>query len=305
MKFVRPPPLWRENHASPDPPFAVSAAALALCLGQAPAADVPDLAKLDRTLKKEPAYVCKKPLYGLAVFGPKAEKRVWLVLDKSKPDATAYDVLHIDRNADGDLTGPGERVKAAEGEFPLGDFTDPATGAKHPDGVVLFVWGGPDRRDVQPAVAGPVQVRRRLPRGREAGYMAVSRPGRPTACRVAQRRRPFPLPAVLVRRQTARRRGRGLQGVPGPAGAGAEYLRRGPGANSARQGFVRRRSSTATDGQGATAGVRTEGALLEACCTTARFGYRVTHSRGKPSSALSCPRGPTHVVGRPTSPSNW
>lgn len=126
------------------PPFAVSAAALALCLGPAPAADVPDLAKLDRTLKKEPAYVCKKPLYGLAVFGPKAEKKVWLVLDKSKPDAPAYDVLHIDRNADGDLTGPGERVKAAGGQFPLGDFTDPATGAKHPDGVVRFVGGGPE-----------------------------------------------------------------------------------------------------------------------------------------------------------------
>jgi hypothetical protein len=117
-------------------PFAVSAAALALCPGPTPAADMPDLSQLDRSLKKEPAYVCKKPLYGLAVFGPKAEKKMWLVLDKSKPDAPAYDVLYVDRNGDGDLTGPGERVEAAGNKFALGDLTDPATGAKHPEFAV-------------------------------------------------------------------------------------------------------------------------------------------------------------------------
>jgi hypothetical protein len=97
---------------------------------------MPDLTRVDRAIKKEPAYVARNPLYGLALFGRKAEKRVWLVLDKSKPDAPTYDVLHIDRNADGDLTGPGERIKAGGGAFKLGAFTDPATGAKHSDFTV-------------------------------------------------------------------------------------------------------------------------------------------------------------------------
>src|SRR5215213_4483254 len=88
---------------------------LALSLGSVPAAEMPDLTRVDRAIKKEPAYVAKDPLYGLALFGPKAEKRVWLVLDRSKPDAAGYDVLHIDRDADGDLAGPGERIEAAGG----------------------------------------------------------------------------------------------------------------------------------------------------------------------------------------------
>src|SRR5262245_61447423 len=101
---------------------------LALSLGSLPAAEMPDLARVDRAITKDPAYVARDPLYGLALFGPNAEKRVWLVLDKSKPDSPAYDVLHIDRDADGDLTGPGERVEAAGGSFKLGEFIDPASG---------------------------------------------------------------------------------------------------------------------------------------------------------------------------------
>src|SRR5689334_24995976 len=117
-------------------PFVILPVFLGLVVPSARATEMPDLTGLDRTLKKEPAYTAKQPLYGLAVFGPKAEKRVWLVLDKSKPDAPAYDVLHIDRNADGDLTGPGERIKAEGGEFKVGEFTDPATHAKHSEFTV-------------------------------------------------------------------------------------------------------------------------------------------------------------------------
>src|SRR6266404_48726 len=61
--------------------------------------ELPDLGKLDRTILKEPTYTAKQPLYGLLVFGPKADKRVWIVLDKSKPDAACYDILYVDRNA--------------------------------------------------------------------------------------------------------------------------------------------------------------------------------------------------------------
>jgi hypothetical protein len=146
---------------------------LALGLNSAPAAEMPDLSNVDRALKKEPAYVAKKPLYGLALFGPKAEKRVWLVLDKSKPDAPGYDVLHIDLNADGDLTGAGERFKAEGGEFKLGELTDPATGAKHPEFTVRAA--GPD-----PTVMLSLRWRGKLkfgggyPEDPEAGYMRFS-----------------------------------------------------------------------------------------------------------------------------------
>src|SRR4051812_19313509 len=108
-----------------------------LVLNHVPAADLPDLSKIDRTIRKEPAYTARQPLYGLAVFGPRAESRVWMVLDKSKPDADCYDVLHIDLNADGDLTGAGERLDVdGDGLFHVKGFKDPATGVKHPDCTV-------------------------------------------------------------------------------------------------------------------------------------------------------------------------
>src|SRR5687767_3376952 len=56
----------------------VSLIALAFGVAVAPAAD---LTRVDRTIKKEPAYKSKSPKYGLLVFGPKAQTRVWLVLD--------------------------------------------------------------------------------------------------------------------------------------------------------------------------------------------------------------------------------
>lgn len=63
-----------------------------------------DYSKIDRTIAKEPAYQ-KTPGYLLLVIGPKAQTRVWLVLDG--------EVLYVDRNANGDLTEPGERIRAS------------------------------------------------------------------------------------------------------------------------------------------------------------------------------------------------
>src|SRR5690242_20240575 len=74
------------------------------------AADGPDLRDVERTAPKEPAYACRHPLYGLLAFGPTAQARVWMVLDRSKPNAGPYDILYVDLDADGDLTGPGERL---------------------------------------------------------------------------------------------------------------------------------------------------------------------------------------------------
>ena len=88
----------------------------------------PDLAKLDRSVRKEPAYQTKAPRYCLVVFGPEAATRVWVVLDG--------DALYVDRDGDGDLTEPGERVTVpvfqpsdhpfhdGEREVDLGSITD-------------------------------------------------------------------------------------------------------------------------------------------------------------------------------------
>ena len=60
-----------------------------------------DLSTLDRTIGKEPSYQ-NKPGYSLLVFGPEARTRVWLVQDGEK--------IYVDRNANGDLTEPGEGI---------------------------------------------------------------------------------------------------------------------------------------------------------------------------------------------------
>jgi hypothetical protein len=62
------------------------------------------LQELDRTIRKEPEYQSAAVKYCLLVFGPEAKTRVWLALDGER--------LYVDRDADGDLTGPDERVTA-------------------------------------------------------------------------------------------------------------------------------------------------------------------------------------------------
>lgn len=71
-----------------------------------------DLTKVERTIHKEPRYKTKTPRYCLLVFGPKADHRVWLVLDGS--------TLYVDRNGNGDLTEPGESTVPAESADPCG-----------------------------------------------------------------------------------------------------------------------------------------------------------------------------------------
>ncbi len=97
--------------------------------------DNPVLQNVDRRIQKEPKYIAKRPLYGLLAFGPTAEKRIWMVLDHSKPEVELYDLLYVDLNANGDLTESTERlVGQVEGNdirFRLPDLKDPATGAVH------------------------------------------------------------------------------------------------------------------------------------------------------------------------------
>jgi hypothetical protein len=117
------------------PSFRICFGLLLLTGGSAGAAEIPDLGKIQRRLAKEPAYKADQPLYGIYVFGPEARTRVWAIFDKSRPDAPDYDVLYFDRNADGDLTAPGDRIAgkvAGDGvTFDVGSFTDPLTRQKH------------------------------------------------------------------------------------------------------------------------------------------------------------------------------
>lgn len=62
-----------------------------------------DLSRVDRTIGKQPKYA-GKPGYCLLVFGPEARHRLWLVRDG--------DSLYADRNGNGDLTDPGEKIPA-------------------------------------------------------------------------------------------------------------------------------------------------------------------------------------------------
>jgi hypothetical protein len=82
-----------------------------------------DPLKVDRTLQKEPAYSTKAPRYGLLVFGPSGQHRVWLVHDG--------DALFVDRNCNGDLTEPGEKVPAEK----------PREGSTREEGEYVFELG--------------------------------------------------------------------------------------------------------------------------------------------------------------------
>jgi hypothetical protein len=85
------------------------AAAAWFSAGLAVAGPVP----IDRALKKEPVYRTKKPTYGLLLFGPQGKDRVWLVRDGN--------TLYVDRNGNGDLTEPGEKVEAEKQAGPSSD----------------------------------------------------------------------------------------------------------------------------------------------------------------------------------------
>ena len=77
---------------------------LVACLTLVQSVGATDLSQIDRSIAKEPLYRTKTPEYCLLVFGPEAKTRVWLVRDG--------DTLYVDRNGNGDLTEPGEKVAA-------------------------------------------------------------------------------------------------------------------------------------------------------------------------------------------------
>jgi len=62
-----------------------------------------DTAPTQRKITKEPVYQSKSPRYGLLVLGKEGKDQVWIVHDG--------DLLYVDRNGNGDLTEPGERIE--------------------------------------------------------------------------------------------------------------------------------------------------------------------------------------------------
>jgi hypothetical protein len=145
------------------PSFSLCFGLLLFTAGYTGAADMPDLGNIERRIAKEPAYKAEQPLYGLYVFGPDAKTRVWAIFDKSRPDAADYDVLYVDRNADGDLTPPEDRVVGkveADGvSFDIGSFTDPLTKQKHTDMSITRHGGESPRVMLRMNWCGKVMIR--------------------------------------------------------------------------------------------------------------------------------------------------
>jgi hypothetical protein len=65
-----------------------------------------DYGEVPRPLLQEPDYRADSPEYALLLFGPRADLRVWMVLDR--------DAVYLDRNGDGDLTQDGERFASSD-----------------------------------------------------------------------------------------------------------------------------------------------------------------------------------------------
>jgi len=84
----------------------ILAVLLAILVGSAVPVRAADLAKIERTIAKEPVYK-DKPHYCLLVFGAEAKFRVWVVRDG--------DVVYVDRSGNGDLAEEGKRFPVKRG----------------------------------------------------------------------------------------------------------------------------------------------------------------------------------------------
>ena len=114
-------------------------AAVAFLVFAARAAAV-DFAQVDRHITKEPAYK-DKPLYCLALIGPEAKTRIWLVLDGEK--------LYVDKNCDGDLTDDGPPIELKDQKSDPASFEIVEVSPDGGKSVYKFdvtLWGRPSFR---------------------------------------------------------------------------------------------------------------------------------------------------------------
>jgi hypothetical protein len=118
------------------------------------------LAKIDRTIAKEPAYQSQAPKYCLLAFGPEATTRVWLVLDGDR--------LFVDTNGNGDLTEKGKCVRVkTPGQNPA-SFED----------VAFFGRDGQTKAKLQLALFTWFDVKQGKQEGRLEPTLSVSWNGR-------------------------------------------------------------------------------------------------------------------------------
>lgn len=123
-------------------------------LGWEEAAKPIEFAKVDRRIGKLPEL--RSPLFGLFLFGINGETRVWAVLDRTGERMGVYDLLYVDRNADGDLTGKDERFEAASAKFVIGDFREPGTDVVHTNFTIT--WTAQSIRYEMNWAGGPVTM---------------------------------------------------------------------------------------------------------------------------------------------------
>lgn len=71
-----------------------------------------DYSKVDRKIARQPKFVAE-PRYAMLLLGD-GKARIWMALDKTAGDAAHYNVLHFDRDADGNLGEEGERIVATD-----------------------------------------------------------------------------------------------------------------------------------------------------------------------------------------------
>jgi AhpC/TSA family len=97
-----------------------------------------DFSRFNRGKPELPETVGADALFGLFLFGLHGQTKVWAMLDKSKPGADAYDVLWLDRNADGRLHGEDERFRGVKGKFTIGKFKEPESKSVHENFTITW-----------------------------------------------------------------------------------------------------------------------------------------------------------------------
>jgi hypothetical protein len=181
-----------------------------IAVGCALQARATDLTKIERVIRKEPAYE-GKPRYALLVFGKEAKTRIWLVQDGKS--------LFVDRNGNGDLTEPGERIANDHGNsFNIDQLTE-RDGTRHQN---LFVMS---------AVNNTFRIRMgqfREHGGQFVGWGAMERPtwgDRPESAPIIHFNGPLTLerygPIVTIPRGDGHHRGFKLRLMLGTPGLGA------------------------------------------------------------------------------------
>jgi len=99
-----------------------------------------EFSKVPRKLGKTPLFQSQQPRFGIFLFGLNGETRVWAALDQKNAGGKHYDLLYLDRDADGDLDDEKPIVGAAQPnsrthgvDFKIGSFAVPGSKDVHQD----------------------------------------------------------------------------------------------------------------------------------------------------------------------------